>query len=65
VDCLVVVVVEPKEIDQSEADIACGGRVGQTGASEPKNQLFMYMYISTLRVCVCMYVCMYVLVSLI
>jgi hypothetical protein len=61
VDCLVVVVVEPKEIDQSEADIACGGRVGQTGASEPKNQLFMYMYISTLRVCVCMYV----LVSLI
>jgi len=28
-------------INQSEADIACVGRVGQTGASEPKEQLFM------------------------
>jgi hypothetical protein len=59
VDCLVVVlVVEPKEIDQSEADIACGGRVGQTGASEPKNQLFMYqhcefVYLMYVHVCMC------------
>jgi hypothetical protein len=59
---MVVVVVEPKEIDQSEADIACGG-VGQTGASEPKNQLFMYQHSTPTSLCRYVYMC--VLVSLI